>query len=367
MAGPVLRSRPTRVTAWRPLAGVAPREGPLHEAAAPAKINLTLAVIGGPRSDGYHRLRGVSARLSLVDDLSVRTTGSAPTRSGDMLRMRPGSAGVRTGDDLALQAAEALRAWAARPLPRLALALRKRIPVGAGLGGGSSDAATALRLAARAWGLAIGEDELATIALGLGSDVPFFLAASPIALVSGRGEEVEPLPAAGVAGTGVLLVCRDGKPSTAEVFAAYDAQRRRSHRERTPAGGAARGDAQGARGEGGGASQAGALDLTDRLVVFLRKDPSPAGLVDLAPLLRDANDLYPAAARVIAGLPGLRERVEQVLGRPGLFSGAGPTFFVLYPSPAEAREALRALRAGLGVVRASGRPPRLIATAIASH
>ena len=357
------------MTAWRPPASAAPREGPVNEADAPAKVNLTLAVLGGPHADGYHRLRGVSARLSLVDDLAVRTTGSVPTRSGDMLRMRPGSAGVRSEDDLALQAAEALRAWAARPLPRLALALRKRIPVGAGLGGGSSDAATALRLAVHAWGLAIGEDALTTIALGLGSDVPFFLGASPVALVSGRGEAVEPLPAAGVAGTGVLLVSGEGKPSTAEIFAAHDAQRRRAQRERASplAGGASRARGRGAQRGCGGGSRGGVLDPTDRLVAFLREDPSPAGLVDLAPLLRDANDLYPAAVRVIAGLTGLRERVEQVLGRPALFSGAGPTFFVLYPSPAEAREALRALRAGLGAGRASVRPPRLIASAIAAH
>lgn len=355
------------MTAWRPTAAATPREGPLHEATAPAKINLTLAVLGGPRTGGYHRLRGVSVRLSLVDDLSVRTTGNAPTRSGDMLRMRPGSAGVRTGDDLALQAAEALREWAARPLPRLALALRKRIPVGAGLGGGSSDAATALRLATRAWGLAIGEDELASVALGLGSDVPFFLAASPIALVSGRGEEVEPLPVAGVAGTGVLLVCREGKPSTAEVFAAYDSRRSAVRRERTRGGGRAAANASGpGRGEAD-VPVGGALEATERLVAYLRHDPSPGGLVELAVVLRDANDLYPAAARVIGGLEGLREQVERVLGRPALLSGAGPTLFVLYPSGAEAREALRTLRAGLTDRRAAGRAPRLIATAIASR
>jgi len=355
------------VTVWRPPASAAPREGPLHEAAAPAKINLTLAVIGGSHSDGYHRLRGISARLALVDDLSLRTTGSAPTRSGDMLRMRPGSAGVRSGDDLALQAAEALRAWAARPLPRLALALRKRIPVGAGLGGGSSDAATALRLAARAWGLEIGDDELIAIALGLGSDVPFFLGASPVALVSGRGEVVEFLPAAGVAGTGVLLVSGEGKPSTAEVFMAHDALRRRTGRERAQAGHAAPAGPNRLGGGTRGASLGGPLDASDRLVAFLTDDPSPAGLVDMAPFLRDANDLYPAAARVIPGLEGLREQVERILGRPTLFSGAGPTLFVLYPSPAEAREALRALRAGLDTGRAAGRAPRLIATAIASR
>jgi len=354
------------MTAWRPAAGAPPREGPIHAAIAPAKINLTLAVLGGPRADGYHPLRGVSARLSLVDDVSVRTTGSVPTPSGDMLRMRPGSAGVRTRDDLALQAAEALRAWAGRPLPRLAIALRKRIPVGAGLGGGSSDAAAALRLAVRAWGLAIDEEALAALALALGSDVPFFLAASPIAIVGGRGEQVEPLPATGVAGTGVLLVCLEGKPSTADVFAAHDAERGRIRRRRAQAGGGPAVRTGVAQGAGDGRVD-DALEATERLVAFLQDDPSPAGLAVLAAVLRDANDLFPAAIRVIAGLAELRSHVEDALGRPALLSGAGPTLCVLYPSGAEAREALRTLRASLARRVAAERAPRLIASAIASR
>lgn len=345
------------MTGWRHSSSGTPREGPLYRAAAPAKINLTLTVLGPPRPDGYHELRGVFARLALADDLTVRTSGTSPTRSGDMLRMRPGSAGVRTGDDLALQAAEALRSWAGRPLPRLALAMRKRIPVAAGLAGGSSDAATALRLARRAWGLDVGEDELAAIALTLGSDVPFFLGPSPIALVGGRGEKVAPLPADGVAGTGVLLVSGEGKPSTAGVFVAHDAEVRRKRRRGAQTCEARRAALPAA---------ASALAATERLVALLEGDASPARLVELAPALHDANDLYPAATRVTPGLAELRERVEQVLARPALFSGAGPTFFVLYPSPEEARDALRTLRAGLGRAGGAVRPPRLIATAIAA-
>jgi 4-diphosphocytidyl-2-C-methyl-D-erythritol kinase len=329
------------VTVWRPSSAPAPREGPVHSAHAPAKVNLTLGVAGRSRPDGYHRVRGVSARLTLVDDLDVRTTGIVPTTSGDMLRMRPGSAGVLSGDDLALKAAEALRRWAARPLPRLALAMRKRIPVGAGLGGGSSDAAAALRLAVDVWRLEIGEEELVALAMDLGSDVPFFLSPSPVGLVTGRGEAVEPLPATGIAGTGVLLVSREGKSSTAAIFAGLHSQRARP---------------------------AGAADAaTERLVALLQGDANPAALVALAPDLRDANELYPAAARLIPGLAELRERIEGILARPTLFSGAGPTLFVLYPSPAEAREALRVLRSGLGKATDAGRAPKLIATAIASR
>ena len=327
------------MTVWRPQAAPAVREGPLYSATAPAKVNLTLGVAGRQHADGYHRLRGVSARLILVDDLSVRTTGPIGALSGDMLRMRPGSASVSARDDLALKAAQALRRWAARPLPRLALSMRKRIPVAAGLGGGSSDAATALRLAIRAWGLGIGDDELAAIALELGSDVPFFLGSSAVALVEGRGEQIEALPA-GLAGTGVLLVSGEGKASTADVFAAHDSQRSRP---------------------------TGADAATERLLAFLGGQPTPAGLVELAPELRDANELYAAAARTIDGLEELRARVESVLRRPTLLSGAGPTLFVLYPSPAEAREGLRALRAGLGRGETAGRAPRLIATAIATR
>ena len=101
-----------------------------------------------------------------------------------------------------LQAAAALRAEIASQTPRqaeadlasLAFTLQKRIPVGGGLAGGSTDAATALRLALRAWGHASDPDQLLTLAMRLGADVPFFVAGHPAARIGGIGERIEPLP-----------------------------------------------------------------------------------------------------------------------------------------------------------------------------
>lgn len=149
-----------------------------------AKVNLALEVLGR-RADGYHEVRTIIQRVALHDILRVR-----PAR-GLVLRTR--DATLRA-DNLVLRAAQALRVL----LPATAdagaqISLRKRIPVAAGLGGGSSDAATALLLLRRLWSLALPDDALLDLAARLGSDVPFFLD-GPTALASGRGEVLTPLP-----------------------------------------------------------------------------------------------------------------------------------------------------------------------------
>ena len=306
---------------------------------APAKVNLTLAVLGGRGPDGYHQLRGVFARLALADELVVVDRG-APD-GPDTLLVRPRPTGGGHEADLVLRATAALRTWAGTPLPRLDLALRKRIPVAGGLGGGSSDGAAALRLAADAWGLRVPDGDLRAIASGLGADVPFFLAASPVALVGGRGERIEPLPSRAIAGTGVLLVSRAGKPSTGDVFAAHEAL--------------------------GSSAASQALETTDRLVGLLRAQRSDRALPAMAAELRDANDLYPAAATVMPWLPGWRATVEDLLGRPALLSGAGPTLAVFYASAAEAERARRTFARRLGSASDGTADARVIATAIATQ
>jgi 4-diphosphocytidyl-2-C-methyl-D-erythritol kinase len=238
---------------------------------------------------------------------------------------------------LILQAAERVRAWTARPLPALAIGVNKRIPIAAGLAGGSSDGAAALRLVASAWGLDIPAAEASSMALGLGADAPFFLAPSPVALVGGRGGDVTPLPAT-IAGAGILLLVAGGKPSTGEVFATHDTL--------PPRPGSA------------------AAAATDVLVDALRAGLEADRLAELAERLRDANDLYPAAAQLMPHLGPVRETAERALGRPALLSGAGSTLFVIYPSAeAAGTDALRLERA----LRAlPGGRPKIIPTAIAA-
>ena len=150
---------------------------------APAKINLTLDVLGR-RPDGYHALRSVMQTLELHDTLELRPA-SAIRFACDV----PALAGE---DNLVPRAARLLRT-ATGYGGGVDITLHKRIPVNAGLGGGSSDAAATLMALNQLWGQALGRERLAELGAALGSDVPFFFYA-PLALVSGRGEVVEALP-----------------------------------------------------------------------------------------------------------------------------------------------------------------------------
>src|SRR5438128_3130354 len=184
---------------------------------APAKVNLTLEVVGS-RPDGFHGLASVLATVDLRDRVPV-----APWRALDV-KIAPAVDAPR-GDDLASRAVRALADASGRP----ALAhvrVRKRIPVASGLGGGSSDAGAVLRGLARAWRLD-GVD-LAPVAARLGSDVPFFVSGAAYALVRGRGELVEALPAPDP--IWIALVQLPERVSTADVFAAHRARPSRGER-----------------------------------------------------------------------------------------------------------------------------------------
>jgi 4-diphosphocytidyl-2-C-methyl-D-erythritol kinase len=175
--------------------------------AAPAKVNLAL-VVGPRRTDGKHELLTVYQRLALADRITVEP---APALS----------VGGFAGDTLTRRALVAL-AEAAGTEPAFAATILKRIPVAAGLGGGSSDAATALRLANDLLDRPIDPQALHTLAVRLGADVAYFLRDGP-QLGSGDGTDLEPLDLP--QDYWVLLVLpRDAaKTSTADVYAAFDA------------------------------------------------------------------------------------------------------------------------------------------------
>lgn len=157
-------------------------------AVAPAKINLTLSVLG-QRPDGFHDLDSLFVPLDFGDDITV---AAAPALTVD--RSGPAAAGLpAVPDDLVWRAANALARYAVGPPPGAAISVFKRIPTAAGLGGGSADAAVTLRLLSRLWGLPVSDEQLTALAADLGSDVPFFLTGGP-ARVTGRGEIVTPLP-----------------------------------------------------------------------------------------------------------------------------------------------------------------------------
>ena len=147
-----------------------------------AKINLSLEVIGR-RDDGYHDIATILQTVNLADTLTIQTA--------DALTVECDAPDLSGEGNLAWQAAVAL-AERAGIAPRARIHIAKRIPVAAGLGGGSADAAAALRGLNRLWGLDLPPEELASVAAGLGSDVPFFLAGG-IALATGRGDQLTPL------------------------------------------------------------------------------------------------------------------------------------------------------------------------------
>ena len=190
---------------------------------APAKLNLFLHVVGR-RDDGYHELQSVFVPVDLCDTLDFvwRDDGQV-VRGGDL-----------TGPedrDLAVRAARALQATMPGGVrPGVEIRVEKRIPVGAGLGGGSSDAATTLIALNRLWSLGRSRDELAALALGLGADVPFFLGRGA-AFVEGIGERCVPVPAPEVA----YVIVFPGVPvATAGVFS--DPKLTRDHKRTTMSG-----------------------------------------------------------------------------------------------------------------------------------
>lgn len=156
--------------------------------AAPAKVNLMLSV-HGRRADGFHELTSVVAALDFGDELELR--------SYDLQNDTLVSDGVEIPTDnsnLVLKAAELFRKHTGRK-EFFDFRLQKRIPVGAGLGGGSSDGVAALKGMDALLGTGLSPEELRTISAGLGSDCPFFVDAVP-SVMRGRGECIEPLDAA---------------------------------------------------------------------------------------------------------------------------------------------------------------------------
>jgi len=285
----------------------------------PAKVNLQLAV-GPVRADGYHDLVTVFHAISLFDEVTVSPAArDSLTVTGEGAGQVPAD-----GSNLAARAARAVAEVtgpASRAAPGLAIRIRKRIPVAAGLAGGSADAAAALVACNELWRSGLGQPELAELAAGIGSDVAFALVGGT-AVGMGRGERVTPALTSG--SYRWVLAFAHGGLSTAEVYAACDRIR---------------------AGQPGDAHRP-ALDTA--LMAALRSG-DPAGL---GPLL--ANDLQPAA---ISLRPELRRTLAAGVefGALGaLVCGSGPTCAFLARSARHARDLAVALT-GAGVCRTVAR------------
>jgi len=178
---------------------------------APAKLNLFLHVVGR-RADGYHLLQTVFRLIDLCDTLEF-----APSADGEV-RLATPIPGVPEDEDLVVRAARALRdaaGSAAGATTGVTIRVEKRIPIGGGLGGGSSDAATTLIALNELWRARLPRSELARLALGLGADVPFFLLGRN-AFAEGIGEVLTPLD---LAPAWYVVITPQAAVSTREIFA----------------------------------------------------------------------------------------------------------------------------------------------------
>jgi 4-diphosphocytidyl-2-C-methyl-D-erythritol kinase len=281
----------------------------------PAKINLQLAV-GPPRADGYHDLVTVFHAVSLFDQVTVEPAGrDGVTVTGE------GADRVPAGrDNLALRAISALRAAVRdREACPVHVTIAKRIPVAAGLAGGSADAAAALVACNELWATGLTQRELCGIAAAVGSDVAFALLGGT-AVGRGRGERLTPALAPATRYHWVLAFA-DGQLSTPAVYAALDRQRAEVPPEAT---------------------------LDAALMSALRSgDASRVGR-------RLSNDLQPAAVSLF---PALRRTLTAglELGALGaLVSGSGPTCVFLAASAERALELAVSL-SGAGVCRSVAR------------
>jgi 4-diphosphocytidyl-2-C-methyl-D-erythritol kinase len=308
-------------------------------ARAPAKVNLQLAV-GPARAHGYHDVVTVYHAVSLFDEVSV-----APAEHDSVSVTGEGADSVPADDsNLAARAvAELLRAVGAgaKDSPGLAIRINKRIPVAAGLAGGSADAAAALVACNELWRTGLSQAELCELAAGVGSDVAFGLIGGT-AIGVGRGERVTPALAAGTYHW--VLAFATGGLSTAEVYAACD--RIRAARGGPDGSGTARvKPADRPRsGRTSTAAPPGPPALDNRLMAALRSG-NPA---EVGPLL--ANDLQQAA---ISLRPGLRRTLAAGVEHGALaaiVSGSGPTCAYLAKDARHAADLAVAL-AGAGVCR----------------
>ncbi len=266
---------------------------------APAKVNLILRV-GGLRPDGYHEIESLMAPLDLCDRVEVRLH---PGRGGVDCRV-PGHPALEGDGNLAARAALELRRRLGRH-DRCEIRIEKRVPVTAGLGGGSSDAAAVLRCLARAWRI---RDRrlLEEVALAVGSDVPFFLGRGS-AWVRGRGERVEPVDLPRLA----ALLAYPRSPELA--IRARDAYRLLDQARR-------------------GRLRAGRVRAIDRLRPF-RSEMA-------------ANDLQGPCFERRPDLHGLALRLEAAGAGAAIMSGSGPTVFGLFADRNAARAAVPAVAAG---------------------
>ncbi len=283
---------------------------------APAKINLHLEVLG-LRPDGFHELAMLMQTLDLADTLTLN-----PSADGRIQLDCDRTDLPLDGSNLIVKAGEMLRARAGLPELGARMHLEKRIPIGAGLAGGSSNGAAALLGLNALWGCGFGAGDLQAMATALGSDMPFCLDGGT-QLCFGRGERLEPVAMAAAPPWGVLLIKHPASSvSTPWAYGRCREQRGATYLDSEPAFEARR--------------------------EALRRGPLVAALQGAAPLPPIRNDLQTVVEPMV---DSVRQGLALLRQAPGTLavamSGSGPSLFALFPDLAAAELARADLAAEL--------------------
>jgi 4-diphosphocytidyl-2-C-methyl-D-erythritol kinase len=286
---------------------------------APAKINLYLEIIGD-RPDGYHELAMILQSIALADQIDLRANGT------EQIRVRCDDADVpqdesnlayRAGALMAQQFPESFRKFGG-----VDIGITKRIPMGAGLAGGSTDAAAVLVGIDLMWSLGLTQSELCDLAAQLGSDIPFCVAGGT-AIATGRGEHLSPLPSLDSLYV-VLAKYRSIAVSTPWAYKAYRQQFSRSY-------------------------------VSDQAGLSERRQNVHSGPIVQAIAKRDGkrigqllhNDLEKVVLPAHPKVAQLRQTLERLETLGVLMSGSGSTVFALVESQAQAQQVHQQLRATL--------------------
>ena len=269
---------------------------------APAKVNLFLKVLN-KRKDGYHNILTLFERITLADKITISKIPQGIVVTSNKFITRDPK------DNLVYRAAELMLRVKGQGSRVKGVGVRirieKHIPIAAGLGGGSSDAASVLMGMNKLFNLGLKERELSALSRKLGADVPFFLLKTPFAIGKGRGDE---LKKAGITARPWHLIINPGfRLPTKDIYAAYD--------------------------------KAGLKGLTTKSadVKIHRYLAGSANFKSLEQMLYNDLGLIAIAKNRVLG--NIIERLAYHLGRRAIVSGSGPSVFCLYRTGKEAREA----------------------------
>ena len=285
---------------------------------SPAKLNLYLKILR-KRKDGYHNLKTIFERINLCDTIVLRLR-----RDGKII-IRCNNPRVPGGEKNIAFAAARLLQKSFKVKYGAEIEIRKRIPVGAGLGGGSSNAASVLLGLNKLWSLSLARRSLLALGEKLGSDVPFFIYEKPFAEGSGRGQKIRLLPMLKKIRLWHVLAVPRVEVLTAEIYKKWDSNRRTPLLLNIKK-----------------IERAG-LTIPEYDVKILTSALKTGALTLLSQLL--FNDLEKITLKAYPGAKKIKERLEDLGPKAILMSGSGPAVFAVVSSRKEALSLSRKLKA----------------------